>query len=809
MADSNIVVTKTVNRTTFEVDKATYNKTLKAIQSIKKEWEKAAAGASPKGAGKSGPAKQYDSAAAQIRKVNKRLAQTRAREEARESAQRIALAKKEARANQAIQKQSSARIRQVVGQMTAKSTDMNKMRDFYRQMEREAKKTGKKVPAAFGRNGPLNVRSVLNMPEGAMGSGTGMVGNKTGPYSPELVKRQNAQMYQQKITQAKADAKAQAKVEAAALRAARKEEARSARASDIVGQQRTRLSSTYGNKYASLLGKDGSSRGIMDLNREFKNGTISVGQYRQSISALERQFRSAQSGAASFSGIMHDVRSSLVGVTAAYGAFSAAASVLKSGQFFQGMEATMLMVSDGSEEAGKRIKFVREQSMRLGLSLKEASQGYTQMSIASEGVLSKSENDDLFKSFSEYSTALQVDPVRYQRGITAIQQMMGKGQIMAEELKSQLAEGIPGSLQVFVKATQEAFGDTTIDVEKLMDMMQKGQLKAAKILPFVAKYYAAAANKGGALDKALQSNRVALQRLQLTWMDFQNKIFQSKFGEVMTRVFNDLAKLLDNNGELATNIGSFFGNMIEGAWDAATLVHDAFVFLSKIIEHYAKEWGYQGDIMKDIFNWGAYVGGIALFIGGLSKILGILKSIAGLRGAIGGIRDALGGDLGGDDSGGGKGRKGGRKGGSPWGGRAKWGGLALGMPKPIPLAIAAAGTGYLMDHSEDAKATKGVEDKLLGGNAAGALFPLLWQNAKNWVTGNTSSPSPNIDTTRLSQTTVTTQNPSPYPLQQQAAPEGKITVEIKAGDLKQYIKAVVDDQDQLKINLLTQGGRPS
>ncbi len=118
---------------------------------------------------------------------------------------------------------------------------------------------------------------------------------------------------------------------------------------------------------------------------------------------------------------------------------------------------------------------------------------------------------------------------------------------MAEELKQQLAEGIP-ILQVFIKASQEAFNDSTIDVTKMLDMMQKGELKAAKVLPFVAKYYSEAANKGGALQKALQGNRVAMQRLTLTWMDFQNKVFQSGFGDELTSAFNELAKSLTPTG---------------------------------------------------------------------------------------------------------------------------------------------------------------------------------------------------------------------------------------------------------------------
>lgn len=640
MAGNNVVV-KTVNKVVYESDKNSYSRTIKQIRSIKKEWEKA--GTAQRGAG--GARSGYDKAAKQMQMVNKRLAETRAKEEAKASAHRVALARKEARAKEAIQKQSSARIRQTMNQMTGRNHDLNQMRKFYQRMEREAKRGNKGGAAGWGRQGPFNIRDIDTSRWSVRGQtgGTGMVGTPK-PYSPAEIARQNRQMYNPKAQRqeaAKAAAAASRQAAADKLRQQRREAAREARASDVIGQSRTRLSSTYGRDYQRRLGSGASGRGIQELNREFKAGTISAGQYRQSIAALERQFRSSQNAGAGLAGTLSSIRQGMVGITAAYGAFNTGASILKQGQFFQGLDATMLMVSDDSDEAASRIKFVTDQSYRLGLSLKEASQGYVQMSIAADGIISKQQNNDLFKGYSEYATALQVDPVKYQRGITALQQMMGKGQIMAEELKQQLAEGIPGSMQVFLKATREAFGNSSLEIKDMMDMMQKGELKAQKVMPFVAKYYAEAANKGGALTKALQGNRVAMQRLGQTWVKFQNKIFESKFGETMTKVFNDLAKVLDNNGELASNIGLFFGSIIEGAMDIAAAIYNSFTLISRLLDYYAQEWGYQGSVMKEIFDWGGYVLGVTLFIGALSKVLKILTAIAGLRGALGAVRAAV------------------------------------------------------------------------------------------------------------------------------------------------------------------------
>lgn len=808
MASGNVIITKTVNRTTFETDKASYARAVKQIRQVGKEWEKAADAVTKP---KNDPAKAYDKSAQQMRLVNKRLAETRMREEKRASDYSISLAKKEARAKEAVAKVSAARIRQQVKSMTAKNGGMAEMKKFYQAQEREARRANRRMSQKATPLGPINITRMNSVPLPSRGSvGSGMVGNPNKVYSPETISRQNAEMARQHKAMSKAKER-QDKIDARAAAAAA---AKAARIDDVMAQQRIRLSSKYGRTYHSTLGKDSAGNGIQDLNRQFKAGTISSGQYRQSIQALERQFRSAQANAGGFGAALGDLRSQLVGFGAAYGVFSAGASVLKQGQFFQGLDATMLMVSDSSEEAGKRIQFVKDQSYRLGLSLKEASQGYVQMSIAADGVLSKEQNDDLFKSFSEYSTALQVDPVKYQRGITAIQQMMGKGQIMAEELKQQLAEGIPGSLQVFLKATQEAFGDTSIDVAKMMDMMQKGELKAAKVMPFVAKYYAEAARKGGALDKALDSNRVAMQRLQQTWVNFQNSIFEGGFGDQMTRVFRDLSTILSSNGELATNLGAFFGSVIEGFWDMVTEVHDDFVLLDRILSFYAEKMGYQGDILKEVFDWAAYAIGIGVFIGGLNKLFTILSKIAGLRGALAAIRQSVGGAMttGGVANGAGS-------------GSASPGGGIMGPPKPASLLERLKGMGKLAklgilgelysagDMLNDRVLKRGsdrLEDAGVNEDAWQKEYGFMPRPAglldvyDEWFNKPRELQSPTI-TVPGPGSTVAGPSGIPFPAQPQRV-EGNVTIEIKAGELKNMIRAVVDENNQFNFNMLVQGG---
>ncbi|AFU63672.1 hypothetical protein [Salmonella phage SSE121] len=789
---ANIIVTQTVNKVTWDVDRTSFGRAMKAVKSLKSEWEKAGRAFS---SSKTDPAATLRRSAMQARLVNKRLQQTERAEQAKTTAHAIAMAKKEARARESIDKIQRARRKQAVAQLTAKRSpesqaDYNGLKARLRQMEKTGVNTYGSNPAIAAARQAAYQQQLANRTKS--GNASGMVG-KGGFSDPDLVARQTRAMNQ---SVQREQAKASKEQIRAREQARKRQEAEDLRYSrylagkeSTVANASTRLRAKYGDNYASKLkGFDSLKERFLDSN------TMRSSNFRAELAAMETSLRRANASTLSFNDGMRNLRSTLISVSAAYGAFNAAASVVKTGQLFQGMEATMLMVSDDSAEAGKRLQFVRDQSYRLGLDLKTAAQGYTQMSIAADGVLSKSQNDELFKGFSEYATALQVDPVKYQRGITALQQMMGKGQIMAEELKQQLAEGIPGSMQVFVKATQEAFNDTTIDVGKLMDMMKNGELKAAKILPFVAKYYAEAANKGGALQKAMQSNRVAMQRLSLTWMDFQNKIFMSGFGEALTGAFNELAKILDSNGTLAQNMGQFFAGFTEGFMEMVYTVYNTFVLIQALMERYIPIFRKNGEDLSSAWKWVGWGIGALFFASSLIRVFNILTKIAGLAGALkfltgifgGGNEDGEGGDR--------RRRNGPRLG--RMGKVARW----LGIYGLIAGESMLAGD-YVFDQAQDySESTYGTET-----TAGGNLYKNSWLG-KTWdfITGQRAM----TDQRRLDYLNQEGLMPGAAP--SAAVPtviptepvSGEITIKLDAGEMKNMIDQQIEAANMGNINLI-------
>lgn len=184
-------------------------------------------------------------------------------------------------------------------------------------------------------------------------------------------------------------------------------------------------------------------------------------------------------------------------------------------------------------------------------------------------------------------------------------------------------------MDAFVKAAREAFNDENIGTKELFKLMEDGKLLAKDILPLVGKYMSEAAKKGGALDKMLKSNQVAMQRLSMTWQNFQNTIFISGFGEALTRTFNSLAFALKNNEGAAKSIGVVLGGLVDGFMYFGGAVHD----VSLLTYHYLNKYIVDPltqlvPALKEIEgSWVAQAAGVLIAASSFAKLSGFLWSI--------------------------------------------------------------------------------------------------------------------------------------------------------------------------------------
>ena len=456
------------------------------------------------------------------------------------------------------------------------------------------------------------------------------------------------------LAEAKAKAAAEAKAAKAQIAAERKLQTIRAKA--------IRFNTAAANANVTPAQRAGHLQEFGQLTRQYHAGSMALQEYNARVSRLQQTMR--QQGRVGMRGATIPVTAKVNKldtsmIEGAGGAITLAATValsgkiMTTGQDFESAMSGLTAISGSTEKAAKEFEYLKEQSNRLGLDLLKTSKDYTQFAASVGDKLPKDQMRSIFEGASEWGLVTGASADEASRALKALNQIMAKGQVMSEELKGQLAEALPGSVGLFVKALNDMKGVTNLTEKDLFKLMEDGKLFSKDILPHVAKQMKAAARNGGALDKAMKSNRASWQRLNTSMQNAMNVFFTSGFGNELTNAFDSISAAIDGSGGAFEMFGHIAEKIVEGATDAFTELADFVTLTFRIIEYYAAKMGISGEQLKACGEMAAYAAGVALFAGSvyklggafkwvltmlnpLTKLLGVMKGIA----AIGGIEAA-------------------------------------------------------------------------------------------------------------------------------------------------------------------------
>lgn len=207
-------------------------------------------------------------------------------------------------------------------------------------------------------------------------------------------------------------------------------------------------------------------------------------------------------------------------------AFSAEASMVK-------FRATMLAATGSMSGVAKELGFVRGLADELGVPLQQTGEKFAKFAIASDNAgVSMAESERIFRSMSIALTATGASASDADLAFLALEQMMSKGVVSAEELRRQLSERIPGAFGMMA----EAIGVSTAKLDK---MLRLGQVMSADALPKLATVMEK--RFGAGLTEALGGPVVALNRLKNAVFDMFNTFNQGGFINALTEQMNALA----------------------------------------------------------------------------------------------------------------------------------------------------------------------------------------------------------------------------------------------------------------------------
>lgn len=232
-----------------------------------------------------------------------------------------------------------------------------------------------------------------------------------------------------------------------------------------------------------------------------------------------------------------------------------------------------------------------------------------------------------YRNSTVYGRLLGLNSDQLKHANIAFQQMAGKGQIYAEELKGQLAEALPGAEQLFAKAI---YGEANQkNVAKMMDDMKNGLLKADKVLPLVSKEMERQIEAAGGVAKISAMTSVALGNLQGAIENF----FVSLFGGMekgLKNISNALAALLDQSDMFGEGLGAVIGFIFDSLADLigllATIAGNAEGYLYLLKEEFDKLPKPIQEIISKIGELGKEFLELVVILGTVSVAAKLLRS---------------------------------------------------------------------------------------------------------------------------------------------------------------------------------------
>lgn len=204
---------------------------------------------------------------------------------------------------------------------------------------------------------------------------------------------------------------------------------------------------------------------------------------------------------------------------------------------FERYGRTLAFATGNQAGASAEMAFARKTATSLGLDIGTLTQQYGRLAAATQGSsLAGQQQRELMVGMAQAAAVLGLTNEQVGNSMTALTQIVSKGVVMSEELKGQLAESLPGALQIAARA----MGKTTAE---LQGMLETGSLTANEFLPKFAaelkKTFGPEAAKGADnLTGAVNGLTNAITQAQL-------KIGEGGLGRMMAAGINQVTAAIN------------------------------------------------------------------------------------------------------------------------------------------------------------------------------------------------------------------------------------------------------------------------
>jgi tape measure domain-containing protein len=285
--------------------------------------------------------------------------------------------------------------------------------------------------------------------------------------------------------------------------------------------------------------------------------------------------RNATKESEKLNGAMATSQKLALGVGVAFAAFGGGLlvrEIVNTTAAMEGLKNQLNFATGSAQQGAADFEYLRKTSQEMGLDFNTAATAFAKFSGAARQTSLEGQGvKDVFESVGMASTVMHLSAEQSEGAFRALEQMLSKGKVSAEELRGQLGERIPGAFQIAARSMNM----TTSELDKFM---ADGKLMSEEFLPkFAAQLKTEFA---GGMNVASQSLQANLNRMNNSFLELKYTIGQL-FMPVIQGMIIGIASLTNFVKEHAVAL-AFLGGVLAGA-AGALLIYNTYLAVTKAI----------------------------------------------------------------------------------------------------------------------------------------------------------------------------------------------------------------------------------
>ncbi|QHI00865.1 tape measure protein [Pectobacterium phage MA12] len=214
-----------------------------------------------------------------------------------------------------------------------------------------------------------------------------------------------------------------------------------------------------------------------------------------------------------------------------------------------------VLVGNDAKAIGNEWNYLQGQAERLGFGFEQMAMSYSKFAIAAKMSGSTlQEARFIFEGFAEAARASKMSTDDFDGSLKAVEQMLSKGSIQAEELRQQLGDRLPGAFQLAARAAN-------MSVAEFTKAMANGQISSDFVINIARELKTVYKD---ILPTAVDTMIAAEGRLQTAYYNFRLSIAESGLVEAYSQFVAKLTNVLkgDQGAQLASQLSSLFSSVV-------------------------------------------------------------------------------------------------------------------------------------------------------------------------------------------------------------------------------------------------------